>query len=222
MWSILWHCTCVGTYEEFRLPGILNWKSEVRLRKSPGAQKCWKFADSHHYWPTFSFSSTSYFYCHQHHCSYYYYIQPNFYFFSPVKSTTDHEGWKKMFVHTEMAQPVPKSLFTALTVWHLKFTVFTMRRICFSFHGEDDAGAEWKAWDKQHLGCRRNKKQLIKENSKRALWVWKEKLKASITKMKPTEALSQQSLVSCIQYLVFSIYLVHKSPPRGATRHTQE
>lgn len=99
----------------------------------------------------------------------------------------------------------PQWVFTALTVWHLSAAVFTVRRVCLSFHGEDDTGAEWKAWDKQHLGCRKNKKQLIKGNSKRALWVWKKKVKTSIIKTKPTEALSQQSLVSCIQYLVFSI-----------------
>lgn len=174
-----------------------------------------------------SSSSISYFYFHhhQHHCNYYYYYtQPNFYFFVPREEHYWPRGlqWKKMLIHAEMPQPVPKPLFTALIFWHLKLTVFTVRRVCFSSHGEDDTGAEWKAWDKQHLGCRRNKKQLIKENSKRALWVWKKKLKVSIIKMKPTEALSQQSFVSCIQYLVFSIYLVHKSPPRGATRHTQE
>lgn len=155
-----------------------------------------------------SSSSISYIYFqhHQHHCNYYYYIQPNFYFLSPVKSTIDQE-------HCSGRRCSSIQRWTSLSwislhsphCWTLKMLLYLLWGEFASHltHGENDSGAEWKAWGKQHLGCRRNKKQLIKGNSKRVVWVWKRKVKASIIKMKPTEALSQQSLVSCIQYLVF-------------------
>lgn len=170
-------------------------------------------------------SSISYFYFHrhQHHCNYYcyyYYTKPNFFFFCPQWRALLTQGlqWKKMLIHTEMAQPVPKSVFTALIFWHLKCCCIYCEGI-LTFHGEDDTSAEWKAWDKQHLGCRRNKKQLIKENSNRALWVWKKKLKEHYKNETNRGFISTKF---SFMYTVFSIYLVLKSPPRGARRHTQE